>query len=478
MRKVLLVKPYTYLHAYQNLELPLGIMMLSAYLKRELPGETAVTLIDLRVEKEREAALAKALDAQPDIIGLSIMNFEKTFLKERLAAVRAAAPRALIVAGGAYPTCNTEEALKEFPELDLVVRGEGEETFLAVVRRHAAGEDPRGEPGTAFLRDDAVVVAPDRPLIVPLDRLPMPDYEAVDIERYLMPHTPMNAVNADRRYVILMTSRGCPYRCAYCHDTMGKSFRPRSAERVLEEIGYLYERHGIREIHIVDDVFNLDRDRMHRILRGIAASGMKLFIAFPNGIRGDLLTGEDIDLMKAAGVYHLLFPLETASLRLQELVGKQLDLDRAMDNIRYAHRCGIVTKACFMLGFPGETEEELERTATLALDPALDMMAIYKVAYFRHTRIARMAEELWGADAEEPVDYYSGRSRYERATGIPLNSLITRTYLRFYLSWRMIRLLWRLPRRLPFLSRLRHHASLVRHVHASGGRRERNISAS
>ncbi len=470
--KILLIKPYLYLHGYQNLELPLGIMAISAYLKRELRNAVSISLLDLRVEKNHEKVLFDTLSRErPDIIGISLMNCEKPFLQRYLGDIRAALPHALIVAGGAYPTCDTEGLLREFSAIDLVVRGEGEETFLAVVRCCLAGEDHRSVPGTAYREGEEITIAPPREFIEPLDRLPMPDYEAVDLERYFVSRIPMNAVNVHRRCLILMTSRGCPYRCAFCHDIMGKQFRPHSPRRVLDEICFLHDRYGVREIHFVDDVFNLDRERTHRILRGIAASGRRLYFAFPNGLRSDLLTEEDIDLMKRAGVYHLLFPLETATPRLQELVEKRLDLDRCLRIVRYAHRSGIVTKACFMLGFPTETEDDLRRTLALAFDPSFDMMAVYKVAYFRHTELARKAREQWGDAIPEQAEYYAALSPYEQATGRSLGRLIAMTYLRFYGSWRILRLLWRLPRRREFLSRLLRHAALVWHTYAAAGRR-------
>lgn len=469
MRRVLLIKPFVFLHRHQNLELPLGLMALSAHLKRELGEVVSVKILDLRVERRPERALLDAIARErPDIIGLSLMNFERPFLTRHLADIRAAAPRAFIVAGGAYPTCNTDEALRDFPALDLVVRGEGEETLLDIVRRHAAGDGMNDIPGTASLRNGAVVFAPDRPPIEPLDRLPLPDYDAVDIERYLGPHTPMNVITAHPRHLMLMTSRGCPYRCTFCHDIMGKGFRPHSAERVLAEIRHLYDRYGIREFHIADDVFNLDRDRMRRILNGIVEKGLRIHIAFPNGIRGDILNEEDIEIMRSAGVYNLTFPVETATPRLQELVEKRLDIDRTRRNIRYAHRRGILTKAYFMVGFPGETREELAATFAFSRDPALDMVSYFKVAPFPHTRLAQTCREVWGAEkGDEPIDYFTGRSRYERETGVPLNRMVFRAYLRFYFPWRIVRLLRRLPRPLLFLSRLFQYAVFVLHIRRS-----------
>ncbi|HSA33701.1 MAG TPA: radical SAM protein, partial [bacterium] len=266
----------------------------------------------------------------------------------------------------------------------------------------------------------------------------------------------------------VVTTRGCPYRCAFCHDIMGKGFRPHSAERVLADLRRLYERFGIREFHIVDDVFNLDRERMRLILRGVKGIGADIRIAFPNGIRGDLLNEEDIDLMRSAGVYNLTFSFETATPRLQEMIEKRLDIDWTMRMARYAHRRGIITKAYFMLGFPGETRDEMAATFALSRDPALDMVSYFKVAPFPHTRLARTCRELWGAEkGDGPIDYFTGRSRYEQETGIPLSGMIFRAYLRFYLPWRIVRLLFRLPRPFLFLSRLMQYAAFVLHIRRS-----------
>ena len=469
MVRILLIKPFVSLHVNQNIELPLGLMALSTYLKREMGDAVSVSLIDLRVEKEREAALRAAIERdRPDIIGLSLMTFERPFLQRHLATIRAAVPHALVVAGGAYPTSDAEGILKEFPALNLVVRGEGEETFTDIVRRHAAGGDLHDIPGTAFLRDGVAVIATGRPFIDPLDRLPRPDYDLIDIERYLGPHTPMNVISAHPRHIAFMTSRGCPYRCSFCHAIMGKGFRPHGAERVLVDMRRLYERFGIREFHIVDDVFNLDRDRMHRILLGVKDIGADIRIAFPNGIRGDLLDEKDIDLMLSAGVYNLTFSVETAAPRLQEMVEKHLDIERTMRMVRYAHRRGIVTKAYFMFGFPGETRDELAATFALSRDPAFDMISYFKVAPFPHTRLAQTCDDLWGEDTDTgPIDYFTGRSRYERETGVPLSRMIFGAYLRFYLPWRIVRLLFRLPRPFLFLSRLIQYAAFVLHIRRS-----------
>jgi hypothetical protein len=166
--------------------------------------------------------------------------------------------------------------------------------------------------------------------------------------------------------------------------------------------------------------------------------------------------------LRAAGVYNITFSLESASPRIQELINKHLDIARTMQNIRYAHRLGIITKAYFMLGFPTETRVELDRTLALALDPALDMMSLFKVVPFRHTQLAEIARRTWGDDAvSDQSNYFTGRTLYEQKTGIPLGRILFRTYIKFYSPWRIWRLLVRLPRRGAFLKRLGHHVGMI-----------------
>ncbi|MFZ5565345.1 MAG: B12-binding domain-containing radical SAM protein, partial [Thermodesulfobacteriota bacterium] len=223
----------------------------------------------------------------------------------------------------------------------------------------------------------------------------------------------------------------------------------RSPENFVAEISLLYHRYGVREFHIIDDIFNIDRPRMHDILRRIIDGGMKIKIAFPNGLRGDLLTHEDIDLLAAAGAYMITLAIETASPRMQKVIRKNLDIPKVMDNIAYAAGRGLIVKGYFMIGFPGETVEEMKQTIDLAVRSRLDLAHFFTVIPFEGTELAQMARDLYpGVSREIATHYLPARPFYQEATGYNLNRLQKIAYIRFYASFRTVRTFFKIPRKL------------------------------
>src|SRR5262249_24177093 len=156
-----------------------------------------------------------------------------------------------------------------------------------------------------------------RPQMQDLDRLPIPDYSAVAIDRYCRF---LNYGYNRRPMGILFTSRGCPFHCTYCHEVFGKGLRARSAKVVHAEISYLHDTYGIKDFSIVDDNFTVRRPRVEEFTRLLIEHGPKVNLYFPNGIRADSLTPALLEQMRQAGTIYVTYSLETASARLQKLV--------------------------------------------------------------------------------------------------------------------------------------------------------------
>jgi radical SAM superfamily enzyme YgiQ (UPF0313 family) len=275
--------------------------------------------------------------------------------------------------------------------------------------------------------------------------MPYADYELAGIENYWGYHTQMNFLLADIKYVPIMSSRACPYGCAYCHNIFGKTVRRRSPEHFVGEMKMLYDKYGVREFHIVDDIFNLDRPRMHEILRMIIDSGMKLKIAFPNALRGDIMTEEDLLLLKEAGAYMITLSIESASPRIQSIINKNLKIDRVIENINFANRIGLLTKGYFMLGFPSETVDEINQTIDLAVGSTLDMAAFFAVTPFYGTDLYKMATSEWPGVMRDNYGGYYEKSYYEMATGVNLRKIQKSAYARFYSARRLATLFRKTP---------------------------------
>ncbi|MCP4214101.1 MAG: amino acid adenylation domain-containing protein [bacterium] len=227
--------------------------------------------------------------------------------------------------------------------------------------------------------DLPITVTPARPQIQDFNGLPIPDRGLVDYQRI---HNNIGCAMV-KHTVSIQGSRGCPFNCAYCHKIWPKSHIIRSAENVLEEILYCYNA-GARRFTFIDDVFNLDKKNSTRLLKSIIKEKLDVQLFFPNGLRGDLLDHDTIDLMVEAGTVDMALALETASPRIQKLIGKNLNLDKFRKNVEYIatkHR-NVILEMEMMIGFPTETEEEAMMT--------LDFLKSVKWVHFPNLHILKI----------------------------------------------------------------------------------------
>jgi len=430
----------------QGIEVPLGILYLSAYLKAQLGDKISIDLVDLRLAKQWSSVLVDTLDRfSPDLIGISLLSGDRPFLNDWPDFLKNHSPHTLITIGGPLATYGYEEILRNHRSVDFAVLGEGEKAFLNLVTAVMKNEKPADSAGIAYLDNDMLICGGQGKTIGDLDELPFPDYSLIDLRPYTNHRHAMNGVLAEKRHTHIISSRGCPYNCIYCHDIFGKKCRTRSPENFVAEIQWLYDEYHVREFHIIDDIFNLDKARMHDILNRIIASGMRIKIAFPNGIRADLLEQEDILLLKKAGCYMITFAIESASPRIQKMIKKNLNIDKAVENIRYASQAGLITRSFFMLGFPGETVEEIKATVSLAVRSPLDLVFFFTVVPFEYTELARLAASQYPHLNTWDNHFWGQIPFYQKATGYPLKRLQILAYVRFFLPFRIFRTLQKLP---------------------------------
>lgn len=205
---------------------------------------------------------------------------------------------------------------------------------------------------------DPFFTSPRTP-IANLDTLPIIDRSLIDYEAY---HQFLGQSTA-RFSVAIQATRGCPYQCAYCHKIWPKKHVRRSPEHLFTEIEQLYEC-GVRRFVFIDDIFNLDRAASRSFFEKVIAKNLQCQFFFSNGLRGDILSHDDIDLMISAGTIQMAFALETASARLQKLIQKQLKIDRLHDNLNYiaSKYPQVILELFTMHGFPSETPEEAKMT--------------------------------------------------------------------------------------------------------------------
>jgi anaerobic magnesium-protoporphyrin IX monomethyl ester cyclase len=224
-----------------------------------------------------------------------------------------------------------------------------------------------------------------------LNTLPFPAWELLDHKIYAK--KPSIAAVGRRPYMSIITSRGCPYKCAYCHQTMGKVFRRRSAESVLAEMEELRFKHGFKEFEFIDDCFNLDQERMLAILTGIRDRLGDAKLHFVTGLRADILEPENMILFKQAGTVSACFAIETSSPRLQTMIHKNLNIEKATNAINAAVKAGIYSTGLFMLGFPTETYDEALATIEFAVRSTLHRAFFFNPIPYPGTELAVMAAD-------------------------------------------------------------------------------------
>lgn len=347
--------------------IPLGPLYVAAALRKAGYGQ--VEFLDARMLRLNLKAVSKKIqDFSPGLVGLTGLSSEAAEIRKLAEAAKAAAPGCRVVVGGPCATSDPAGTLND-PHVDFVVVGEGERTACELAGALERGTPLEAVAGLGFKKDGRAVLNPPRPFIENPDEIPFPAWELADIERYfhLWNRHSQNAFIVSERVMPLVTSRGCPYGCTFCHNIFGKKTRFRSVENVLGEIEELVGKYGAKDIEILDDIFNLDLPRAKKICDEIVRRGIKINISFPNGLRADRMDEELVVKLKRAGAYLAVYAIETASPRIQKQIKKNLDLEKAARIVRFTAEQGITTAGFFMLGFPGETKEEMETTINYAV---------------------------------------------------------------------------------------------------------------
>ena len=382
----------------EQIILPIGLMYLSASLKKHFKDNVKTKIVNLIVECRVNTDLDEILmKFDPDIVGIRGMSIYRDAYNEVANKVKNYKPCTFVIGGGPIATATPEQALNN-KNIDCIAIGEAEETIVEVVNRIKNHQELSEIQGIAYRNNDGMIFTESRSLKEDLDAISFPDYEAINLAKY------SNVITYGynrRKQAVIVSSRGCPYQCIYCHNIHGKKWRSRSAENVYQEMQYLYDHYGIKDFYFVDDNVNLGYQRITNICDLIIRSQMDVNIYFANGVRGDILDSQLIDKMSEAGVIWMTFALETASQRLQKLIKKNLDLMKLKENIEYACSKNIIVNVCFMIGFPTETHSDVLETIDFVKNlHNITIPMIFAAKYYPKTEMYDMAIEsgLYNAD--------------------------------------------------------------------------------
>lgn len=401
-----------------------------------------VAIIDLVVDAIDEEGLKTILmRKKPQYVGIKCLSFAANLSFNAAKIVKETLPACRVILGGHHVTALPEATLT-YQYVDYIVRGEGEYSLAELLTALENDLPVTNIPGIGFKAQGRPVINQERAFIDNLDELPLPAYHLIDMEKYFKFSVMHGMRIRHERYMPIFTSRGCPFKCIYCHHTEGSKVRKKSPERVLEEITLLIEKYGIREFHIEDDTFNSDLKRAKKIMGLIAVLPHKVALQFPSGLRADLIDEELAAGMKRAGTFLVCTAVETGSPRIMELIRKNLDLSKVKKSVDILVKNRILTWGYFMLGFPSETRQEMQCTIDFARKLNLHFVSFSIVTPFPGTPLWNMIDTS-GISYDDYFNNLSFSSSKITVSEVPAEEmpLIKKRAIRkFFSIWRMFRI--------------------------------------
>ena len=370
---------------------PLGLAYVAAYLKAQGHRVRVLDGIVDPLPLDEICAIAKDYD----VVGITVISSYVVRVVELIGSLKAAGVSAPIVVGGPHTTALPETLLKH--GADYAVIGEGEATMHELVESITGKKkSPEEIKGLKFYdRDKNLVSTGRRRLIEPLDDIPMPARELLPLHRY---HTSVARASAEPAHS-MMGSRGCLGRCTFCSRmTFGSRVRYFSTERIVEEFCLLRDRYNAREVAVWDDDFVADPDAAVRVCERLIQKGFDLPWSASACI--ETINRELLGTMQRAGCNYIAYGVESGSQRMLDRLKKRITKDEIREVIRMTRRLGVPIRAYFILGFPGETPEELDETIEFARELDVDLASFTMFIPLPGTREYLRAQESGTFDPE------------------------------------------------------------------------------
>ncbi len=344
--------------------LPTNLGVLAGFLMNA--GISRARIIDEQISPVSDGKLKELIFSleKPRIIGLSSLTINSKRAYELSGLIKKLDPESLVVLGGIHPTVVPEECLA-YSGVDIVVRGEGEQTFEELVRFVLQGKDYKKIQGISFQEGGRIIHHSARPIIEDLDAIPQFPYYLFEKDKKRYPS-----------FGSLFISRGCPYGCIFCssRSISGNKYRYFSIERVISEINLLANKYQQKSIWMMDDNIAADRNHFLQLLDAIIYAKLNKKVFFHGSMRGDNADDEVLGKAKAANFKMISFGLETGKESLMRVIKKGETVKDVVNAIRMAYRKGIAASTTVIFGLPTETRKD--RWETIKLVRSLPLSSV------------------------------------------------------------------------------------------------------
>lgn len=426
----------------------IGIAYIAGYLRSK---DIDVKIVDSKVLELILDDVANAIqEYRPDVVGLGPFTEEIIQAYYVCQVSKSIDPRIMTVMGGPHASALPARTLNECPELDLVVCGEGEQTFLEIL----TSPELKNIKGIAYRAENQVIITDPAKPIADIASLPYPAWDLFPLDAY------RGIINRDfgeesdepTLQLPVLSARGCPYKCIFCYKTLPR-FRAREAVKVVDEIEYNMREYGATDFFFVDGTFAIDRNMSMGICDEIIQRGLNEKIVLEVETRVDIVTQELLGKLKQAGCVQVYFGVESGDPKMLKSLKKGITLDMAERAVAMAKKTGLKTTCNFIIGLPNETRESIKRTYDFArkLDP--DFIVVGIMVPYPGTRVREMAEKgeaNYRLISDDWRDYRKQRGGPLELRDITLRELVKIhdwEYLKYFLRPRK---LWFLMRTVPF----------------------------
>ena len=409
---------------------PLSLMYVAALMEKE---GVKVDLIDMDAERlSYQETLDRLLKFAPDVIGFTtttssfhpVLKWINQFKNDTGIPV---------IIGGEHVRLYPFETMSH-EAIDFCIIGEAEVPLPEFIRAFRDKAPFDGIKSLGFRKNGVLVIDRTLQTIDNIDDVPLPAHHLIKNELY------ENILTRKKNFTAMISTRGCPFRCAFCCQNQQK-YRTRSPLSFVDEIELNLNKYGIRDFDIYDSTFTANRKRVIGICDEIIRRGLK--VGFTVRSRVDVVNREMIDSLKAAGCHTIMYGIESSSPEILKRMNKGISTERAEEIVVYTNKKGIETLGFFMLGFPGETHETIKDTIRFALRLPLDYAQFTVLLPFPETEIytyyrERGLEDYW---AEYTVDETKERLIDLIDTGVSRDDAsryVAEAYRRFYFRPRII----------------------------------------
>lgn len=404
------------------------------------------------VDKDKLKEIVR--DFSPDLLVMNSttpsLNFDMTIP----GLVKEALPDVKIAAFGIHAGTLPDETFAMSDALDFIVRGEPEMTIADLTDSLANGSDPTTIQGLSSRSNGSIVHAPTRDFIKDINELPHPAWDLVDLDNYTLPFS-------GRRFLMVTTARGCPYKCTYCvaQSYYGFKIRMRKPRVIVDELVHLRDNYGVEDFFFWSESFTIVKAAIKKLCREVLDRDLK--IRWVCNSRVDNIDLELLQLMKAAGCWMISYGVESGDQQMLDSIKKDITLDQIREAIRLTRKVGFQIAGHFVLGLPGETKETLRKTYDFACTLDLDYAQFYCASPWPGSEFYKEAKAKGWLASENWSDYEQDKS----VTNYPALSAVEITEFRDWASRRFYmrpKIVWRTMTRMRSPGEIRNFLRMLR----------------